>query len=225
MKTVIYFKLALLLFSFKNKNLIFRSHANFDLLYCFYDAMDAANRNDEIYLEKGRKHRYLRISDEPIKGVKGIRENSGNNVELYNEFINNLKSLDWEEEDITFLETILASILVLGNVRFKDSKTGIAEIENPDEAKKVAKLLALDEVKFLWALLNYCLIENGSAVKRKHSTDEARDARDTLANALYKRLIDWMINLINSKLSFMRSVLYVCIYTCTNSIHVYFVLE
>ncbi|CAB3231368.1 unnamed protein product [Arctia plantaginis] len=180
--------------------------ANFDLLYCFYDAIDAANRNNEKFLEKGRKHRYLRISDEPVKGMKGVRENSGNNVELYNEFINNLKTLDWEEEDITFLETILAAILVLGNVRFKDSKTGIAEIENPEEAKKVAKLLALDEVKFLWALLNYCLIESGSAVKRKHTTDEARDARDTLANALYKRLIDWMINLINSKLSFMRSV-------------------
>ncbi|CAH0603393.1 unnamed protein product [Chrysodeixis includens] len=182
------------------------SQANFDLLYYFYDAMEAANRIDEFCLEKNRKHRYLRILEEPVKGVKGVRENSENNVERYKTFIENLKTLDWEEEDITFFETILASILVLGNVRFKDGKTGIAEIENADEAKRVAKLLSLDEVKFLWALLNYCLIESGTAVKRRHSTDEARDARDTLASALYKRLIDWMINLINSKLSFMRSV-------------------
>ncbi|RVE54658.1 hypothetical protein evm_000779 [Chilo suppressalis] len=182
------------------------SHANFNVLYYFYDAMEATNRLDEFYLEKNRKHRYLRISEEPTKGAKGARESPQENVTHYKEFIENLKILDWEEEDISFLETSLAAILVLGNVRFKDGKSGSAEIENPEEAKKVAKLLSLEEVKFLWALLNYCLIESGTAVKRKHSTDEARDARDILAATLYKRLVDWMINLINSKLSFMRSV-------------------
>lgn len=185
----------------------FRSHANFDLLYYFYDAMETDNRLEELYLEKYRAHRYLRISEESTKGVKGVRENADRNAEHYKEFIDNLKTLDWEVEDITFLETVLASVLVLGNVRFTDSKTGSADIENPVEATKVAKLLAVEESKFLWALINYCLVESGTAVKRKHSTDEARDARDTLACALYKRLIDWMINLINSKLSFMRSVL------------------
>lgn len=169
--------------------------------------MEADNRLEELSLDKNRKHRYLRIQDEPFKGPKGVRENPEHNVDNYKEFIQNLKAVDWEVEDITFFETILAAILVLGNVRFKEGKNGSAEIENPEEAKKVAKLLSLDETKFLWALLNYCLIESGTAVKRKHSTDEARDARDTLASALYKRLIDCMINIINSKLSFMRSVL------------------
>lgn len=184
-----------------------RSHANFDLFYYFYDAMDAGNRLDEFSLEKNRKHRYLRIQEEPKKGKKSVRDTPEDNVVKYHEFIENLKALDWEQEDITIFETILSAVLILGNVRFKDGKNGSAEIENPEEAKKVAKLLSLEEVKFLWALLNYCLIESGTAVKRKHSTDEARDARDMLASALYKRLIDWMINLINSKLSFMRSVL------------------
>ncbi|XP_030041129.2 neither inactivation nor afterpotential protein C [Manduca sexta] len=182
------------------------SHANFDLLYYFYDAMEAKNRLEELLLEKNRKHRYLRILEEAGKGPKGARDNPVDNVTKYDEFIENLKAVDLEEEDISFFETILASILVLGNIRFKDGKHGSAELENPEEAKKVAKLLSLEEVKFLWALINYCLIESGTAVKRKHSTDEARDARDTLASTLYKRLIDWMINLINSKLSFMRSV-------------------
>lgn len=169
--------------------------------------MEKENRLEPFCLEKNRKYRYLRILDESMKGPKGVRDTPEENVESYKEFIDNLKTLEWEEEDISTFETILAGILILGNVRFKDGKYGSAEIENPEEAKKVAKLLSLDEVKFLWALLNYCLIEKGTAVKRKHSTDEARDARDTLASALYKRLIDWMINLINSKLSFMRSVL------------------
>ncbi|CAG4973120.1 unnamed protein product [Colias eurytheme] len=183
------------------------SHANFNIMYYFYDAKEADDTLSEFSLEKNRKHRYLRILDESVRGVQGARENPKDvNAKRYKDIVEYLKMLDWQEDEIKFFETVLASILVLGNVRFRDGKNGSAEIENPDEAKKVAKLLSLDEVKFLWALLNYCLIENGSAVKRKHSTDEARDARDTLASTLYKRLIDWMINLINAKLSFMRSV-------------------
>lgn len=184
-----------------------RTHANFDLLYYFYDAVDAENKNEHFCLEKNRKHRYLRITDENVKGVKGVRDTPTENVEKYKEFIDSFMILDCELNDIEFIETVLAAILILGNVRFKESRDGSAEIENPLEAKKVAKLLGLDETKFLWALLNYCLVERGTAVKRKHATDEARDARDTLASALYKRLVDWIINLINFKLSFGRSVL------------------
>lgn len=187
--------------------LLCRTHANFNLLYYFYDAMEAGNRLEALCLEKNRKHRYLRILEEPIKGIKGSRESPKQNVERYKELIDSLKILDWDPEDIETLETMLAAILALGNVRFQDGKNGTAEIENLDEAKKVAKLLSVEEVKFLWALLNYCVIEKGTALKRKHSTDEARDARDTLASAIYNRLVDWMINLINFKLSFGRSVL------------------
>lgn len=176
-------------------------------MYYFYDTKEAENKLSELYLERNRKHRYLRILDDSVRGIQGARENPRDNIKRYKDIIEYFKMLDWQEDEITFFETVLAAILVLGNVRFRDGKNGSAEIENPDEAKKVAKLLSLDEVKFLWALLNYCLIENGNAVKRKHSTDEARDARDTLASTLYKRLVDWMINLINSKLSFMRQVL------------------
>ncbi|XP_072936347.1 neither inactivation nor afterpotential protein C-like [Epargyreus clarus] len=182
------------------------THANFNLLYYFYDAMAATGRLNALHLESDRRHRYLRTSEEPIKGPQGVRETPQENVRLYREFIDNLKILNWEEEDITFFETVLAAILILGNVRFRDGKSGTAEIENVDEAKKIAKLLSLQENKFLWCLLNYCLIEKGTCLKKTHSTDDARDARDVLASALYKRLIDWMINLINSKLSFMRSV-------------------
>lgn len=169
--------------------------------------MEANSKTEALLLEKNRKHRYLRVPDEVKNEVKRSRENHEENVARYIEFIENLKILHFESEDIEIIETILAAILILGNVRFKDGREGSAEIENPEEAKKVVKLLSLEESKFLWALINYCLIDKGTAVKRKHSTDEARDARDTLANTLYKRLVDWIINLINLKLSFGRSVL------------------
>lgn len=71
----------------------------------------------------------------------------------------------------------------------------------------VAELLKLDEKKFSWALLNYCMIVNGNAVRRKHTYEEAKDARDVLANTIYQRLVDWIVNTINVKFTLTRSLL------------------
>jgi len=70
----------------------------------------------------------------------------------------------------------------------------------------VAEFLGLNSKKFIWALINYCLVVKGSAVHKKHTCEEAKDARDVLANTLYQRLVDWIINIINYKLSMTRSL-------------------
>lgn len=70
----------------------------------------------------------------------------------------------------------------------------------------VAELLGLDSKKFIWALANYCLVVRGSAIRSKHTYEKAKEARDVLANVLYHRLVDWIINVINYKLSLSRSL-------------------
>lgn len=72
---------------------------------------------------------------------------------------------------------------------------------------KAAELLGVDVKKFTWSLNNYCLIKKGSAIRRKHTVEEAREARDVLANTIYQRLVDWIINNINYKLSVTRTLL------------------
>lgn len=96
----------------------------------------------------------------------------------------------------------------MGDVRFKeeDSSNKIAEVENPEVAQKVSELLKIDHKKFQWALVNYCVVEKGCAERRKHTPNEARDARDVLAGTLYCRLVDWIINTINQKLTLGRAV-------------------
>jgi myosin-3 len=71
----------------------------------------------------------------------------------------------------------------------------------------VARLLKVDEQKFSWALINYCTIQEGTAVKLRHTKTEAEAARDALACGIYFRLVDWIVTFINHKFSFTRTVL------------------
>lgn len=71
----------------------------------------------------------------------------------------------------------------------------------------VAALLGVDEKKLLWSLCNYCVIEKGAAVQRKLSVASAAEALLTLARGLYSRLVDFIVNIINLRLSVTRVVL------------------
>ena len=68
-------------------------------------------------------------------------------------------------------------------------------------------MLGVDEKKFSWALVNYCVVEKGTAVRRRHTKQEAEEARDVLASAIYSRVVDWILNVINHKFSFTKAVL------------------
>lgn len=171
-----------------------------------YDALSASNELDSLSLDSGRKYRYLRTEEEKVNSkLPYCRYNSGDNVNKFKEFEEALTLLDFDENQRTSIRKVLAAILILGNVRFNDDGK-FATIDTVDEVHKVAKLLELDEKKFEWSLVNYCLVQSGVAEKRKHTNDEARDARDVLAATIYSRLVDWIVNIINQKFIFSRAV-------------------
>lgn len=169
--------------------------------------MSEANALAALKLEPGRKYRYFRAEDEPLDSkLPYCRYDPQGNVAKFKQFEENLKLLDFDDEQLHSISKVLAAILILGNVRFSDDGK-FATIETMDEVLKVAQLLEVDEKKFEWSLVNYCLIRSGAAEKRKHSIDEARDARDVLAATIYCRLVDWIVNIINQKFALGRAVL------------------
>lgn len=171
--------------------------------------MSKLNQLESLNLEPGRNYRYLRIESERLDSeLPYCRNDEEGNVTKFQEFEENLKLMDFDTAQIESIRKILAAILILGNVRFaEDGK--FAAIETTAEVQKVAQLLELDEKKFEWALVNYCLVQSGVAEKRKHTNDEARDARDVLAGTIYTRLVDWIVNIVNQKFAFGRAILYV----------------
>uniref|UniRef100_A0A182IJF2 non-specific serine/threonine protein kinase n=1 Tax=Anopheles atroparvus TaxID=41427 RepID=A0A182IJF2_ANOAO len=182
------------------------NQSNFHIFYYFYDTMDAEERLKDFSLEPGRNYRYLRISDGMSSDkLKYCRDDIPGNVQAFKELEQQLLALELSQNILDTIYRTLAAILILGEVRFKDAD-GTTELEDFEVIGKIATLLQLDEKKFQWALLNYCVIVRGSAERRRHSADEARDARDVLAATIYTRLVDWITNTINQKLSFGRAI-------------------
>ncbi|XP_052892100.1 neither inactivation nor afterpotential protein C [Anopheles moucheti] len=182
------------------------NQSNFHIFYYFYDTMDAEERLLDFSLEGGRNYRYLRISEAMSSDkLKYCRDDIAGNVKAFKEFEEQLLALELSQDILETIYRTLAAILLLGEVRFKETD-GVTELEDFEVITKIAALLQLDEKKFQWALLNYCVIVRGSAERRRHTADEARDARDVLAATIYSRLVDWITNTINQKLSFGRAI-------------------
>ncbi|XP_046607249.1 neither inactivation nor afterpotential protein C isoform X1 [Neodiprion virginianus] len=185
-----------------------RNQSNFHIFYYFYDGLDTAGQLRQYSLTPGRRYRYLRISDKTSGNKKRsfkVRNDPHGNSRKFQDFKEALKSLEMEAESETIWKT-LAAILILGEVKFAEGNNSDAEIENSDVASKAAELLGVDVKKFSWSLTNYCLIKKGSAVRRRHTVEEAKEARDVLANTIYQRLVDWTVNNINYKLSVTRTL-------------------
>lgn len=71
----------------------------------------------------------------------------------------------------------------------------------------VAELLKVDSKKLSWSFLNYCVVVNGTAVRRKQTISGVYESMRVFAQTLYARLFDWIVNTINLKLSFTRAIL------------------
>lgn len=181
------------------------SQANYHIFYYFYDGMKASSKLEKYELKSDRSYRYLRVTEENYNNRP--RDNIDGNVVKFKQIMEIMHSLDMKEEEIESILSVLSAILNLGDVRFTDLSQGVAGIENEECALKVARLLKIDDKKFIWSLTNYCLLSQGSAVRRRHTADEARDARDSFANTLFCRLLDYIVNVVNHKLSYGRAIL------------------
>lgn len=114
-----------------------RNQSNFHALYYFYDGLETLGKLEQYCLPKGRRLRYLRITDD--KGVEAkqafkVRNNAQNNAIMFEKLIENLKLINMEE----YCETIwriLAAILIIGEIRFVKGNNGETELANDENVK------------------------------------------------------------------------------------------
>ena len=139
------------------------------MFYYFYDAMDTEERLGDFYLESGRQYRYLRVPDAFVKSnLDFVRDDPLGNALKFKDFEQALLALDISQDTLDAVYKIFAAILILGDVRFKECENDRkAALEDPTITEKIAPLLKVDEKKFQWALVNYCVLIQGNIEKRR----------------------------------------------------------
>ncbi|XP_041473647.1 unconventional myosin-X-like [Lytechinus variegatus] len=101
---------------------------------------------------------------------------------------------------IEFLDVmrILSAILLLGNVNFVEDGGYELDIKGSSEIKAVASLLGVPGVSLYRALTTKTHTIKGQAVKTLCNAEQANETRDTLAKALYCRVVLSITKRINS---------------------------
>lgn len=140
------------------------------MFYYFYDAMDAEERLKDFSLNNSRQYRYLRIPERVVKdNLEYVRDDRVGNVVKLKDFESALVALEISQDAIDSIYKILAAILILGEMRFKESSVDKkAALEDPKIASEIAALLRIDDKKFQWALVNYCVLIQGNVEKTSH---------------------------------------------------------
>lgn len=177
-----------------------KTQGNFHILYYFYHSIAAKNLLEKYHLEH-QSYRYLR----KVEGSQNPCNNPKSNEIEFLTIQDNLSDFGFEEDQLETIWRILAAIILLGDIDFVEDG-GKANFKSADQAVNVAELLMVDVKKFCWTFQNYCCVFDGMAKLKKNTCDEAREARDILANNLYARLVDWILNMINKKFFFGRAL-------------------
>ncbi|KAJ3381768.1 Unconventional myosin-Ic [Lobulomyces angularis] len=105
---------------------------------------------------------------------------------------------------------LIAAILHLGNINFKEDENGAAVIDDTTPLKHVSTLLGVTEMDLLLALTNSSIKDKKKESEQKKITvplnaKKAILARDALSKQIYEKIFNYLVKLINSKLSKKRN--------------------
>ncbi|KAI4465640.1 hypothetical protein MML48_3g00022028 [Holotrichia oblita] len=176
------------------------THSNFHIFYYIYAGLIQSGTADKYHLLENYDYKYLRdVSNSQYS-------NAEKNFDKFKELEAIFHEYDFSKEQIDTIFSIISAVLNIGEIKFQPLENDTASIENEEQVAKVATLLKVDAKQLSWSLVNYCYVSKGTAVSRHHTCDEAADAANVFANSLYARIVDYVVSVINHKLSYGRAI-------------------
>ncbi|VDK51705.1 unnamed protein product [Anisakis simplex] len=108
----------------------------------------------------------------------------------------------FEPEAVKQMWHILASILLIGNLKFSEGeKAEQSKVSDSSALQTAARVLDVTPKDLETALCEKVVAAHGDVVRKRHDVHAAAYTRDALAKAVYDRLFAWVVQCVNDAIS------------------------
>ncbi|XP_044752121.1 myosin-VIIa-like [Coccinella septempunctata] len=169
---------------------------NYHIFYCLCAGL---GKDEKKKFDIGEASSYSYLNGGKTLKLDGVDE-----VEEFTSIVNAMKVLNFAEEEISGIFQILASILHLGNLKFKPgsaSNSDSSEINDTAAAEKVAKLLGTNKNALNAALTKKTIFAHGDTVRANLSKEQAAESKNAFVKGVYGQLFVKIVEKINTAIS------------------------
>lgn len=168
---------------------------NYHIFYCMLAGLDA---EEKVKLELNDPSSYFYL----MQGDCIECDGRDDKVE-FGEIKAAMKVLMFSEPEVWDLMKILASLLHIGNIRYKATivnNLDVTELTKSSDysASVAAKFLQVDKQHLIDALTTRTIFAHGDTVVSNMNTQQSLDVRDAFVKGIYGKMFVWIVKKINS---------------------------